>query len=603
MPPEIARFIADMPAAVAVFDGQFRYVAASRDWLTAFGLSRAPVAGRKHAAISKIGRESLAEVQRRALAGEHIEAWRIADNRLPQKSVFSARPSLGPAGAVEGVVVALASAPLPMPGETLPMADPLTGLAERRDFTRRIQEVLAEEDPEARSVVVFSITLDNLRTIGNLHGGAIADEVLKVTAGRLVAGTRSAVSDDQELSSRRPDLVARLGPNQFGIIGGRTGLPRNESEAVAARFLRIVQSPIGIGTHAIRLNASIGFIVTGPAHGSDDDVFRDLDLALQEAQLVGPNRIIAWEPALTSAASQRYSLAEQLRRAFDNGEFALHYQPLIRLDDERMLGAEALLRWNHPSEGLVSPAAFLPVLEDSGLILEVGNWIVRDVVRQVESWQMLYGRDIVQWVAINLSARQFADPRPLLNALRSIHAGGFSVSRLKFEIAEPALTRNPEISRVALAELEQWGVSVAIDDFGTGNSSLTSLRDYRVDTIKIDGGFIAQIGTPQGEKLVDALIDIAHGYGASVIAEGVETEQQRDFLRRGGCELGQGFVFAEPMAGAKFGAYALMHAVHTDAAAGRPDRPRAASAVIPPTSASPSRAMSASAAHSGRPAP
>ena len=158
---------------------------------------------------------------------------------------------------------------------------------------------------------------------------------------------------------------------------------------------------------------------------------------MQHAQSVGPNRVVAGEPALTSAASERYDLAEQLRRAFDNGEFALHYQPVMRLRDNCMIGAEALLRWNHPSDGLVSPGAFLPVLEESGLILEVGGWIIREAVRQFELWHLLYGRDIVDWIAINLSERQFIDPAPLLATLRSLHDSGFSVNRLKFESAKP----------------------------------------------------------------------------------------------------------------------------------------------------------------------
>jgi diguanylate cyclase (GGDEF)-like protein len=515
---------------------------------------------------------------RRGLAGECVEAHPIVENRLPEKSVFNVRAHRSADGSVAGVIVALRPAPVALLGHALPMTDPLTGLAERRDFARHLQETLAESDGERRSVAVFAINLDNLRTITNLHGAAAAAEVLKVTAGRLGSGTRSAANDDVGLG-RRGDLVARLGPDQFGIVSSRSGLSLTEAEALAARFLRIVQNPIATGSESLRLNASAAFIMTGEPHRDADDVFRDLDLALQEAQTVGPNRVVGWEPALTAMASKRYSLADQLRRAFDNGEFALHYHPVMRMADDRMVGVEALLRWNHPSEGLVAPGAFLPVLEDSGLILEVGCWIVREAVRQVESWQMLYGRDLVNWIALNLSARQFIDPKPLLNTLRGIHDGGFSVGRLKFEIAETALTRNPEISRAALAELERLGIRVAIDDFGTGHSSLTSLRNYRVDTIKIDSAFIGQIGTPQGEKLVDALIDIAHGYGASVIAEGIETAPQRDFLRRGGCELGQGYLFAEPMDGARLGAYALVHATTAgDAARGAQVRPALSSA-------------------------
>jgi EAL domain-containing protein (putative c-di-GMP-specific phosphodiesterase class I) len=427
MTSELARFIADLPAAVALFDLRLRYIAASRDWAAAFGLPRTLYSGRTHDAVSKLAREPLTEVLQRVLAGQGVEQVPVPDSRLPEKSVFSARLHRSSDGTMAGIVVALRPAPAGMLGQPLPVIDPLTGIAERRN-----------------------------------------------------------------------------------------------------------------------------------------------------------------------------SLAEQLRQAFDNGEFALHYHPVMRLADERMVGVEALLRWNHPSEGLVAPGAFLPVLEDSGLILAVGGWIIREAVRQLESWQMLYGRDLVEWIAVNLSARQFSDPTPLLNTLQGIYDGGFSINRLKFEIAEPALTRNPEISRAALAELERLGVRVAIDDFGTGHSSLNSLRDYRVDTIKIDGGFIGQIGTSHGEELVGALLDIAHGYGASVIAEGIETGQQLDFLRRSGCEFGQGYLFAEPMDGAKLGAYALVHAVGGGPAPRTPSG-RLAPAFISRPSAGPLPAMSAGAARNGRP--
>ncbi|MBV9829286.1 MAG: bifunctional diguanylate cyclase/phosphodiesterase [Alphaproteobacteria bacterium] len=571
MNPELARFVTDIPAAIALFDAEQRYISASREWVAALGLMRGPLAGRRHDEISRIASAPLNEVLRRTLGGESIEFWRFSDSRLPQKSAFNAQPYTAPDGKVTGATVVLGPASGSRPDQTTPLADPLTGLAERREFAARLRSILEEQDPAQRAVVVFSLSLDNLRTINNLHGTHVGDEIVKVTAERLTAGTRST-PQDQSGSARPADMVARLGPGLFGIIGGSAP---GDCEELAARLLRIVQNPIAIAGKALRLNASIASIVTGEAHATEEDVLRDLDLALLHAQSVGPNRVVAWEPALTSAASERYALAEQLRRAFDNGEFALHYQPVMRLRDNRMIGAEALLRWNHPSDGLVSPGGFLPVLEESGLILEVGSWIIREAVRQFESWHLLYGRDIVEWIAINLSERQFIDPAPLLATLRALHGSGFSVNRLKFEIGETALTHNPEVSSAALAELERLGVRVAIDDFGTGHSSLTTLRRYPAEAVKIDGEFIAQIGTSQGEKLVDALIGIAQGYNASIIAEGIETDEQRAFLRRGGCELGQGYFFAEPMDGARLGAHALIHAV-----AG--ERPAAAPSWMPP---------------------
>ena len=573
------RFVSELPAAVALFDRDLRYLAASESWIGAFGLYRVPLAGRRHDEFRKAGREALKEVQRHALAGETVEDYHLIDDdpaARPWPAILSARPHRGPDGSIAGVTVGLREDPVPGARERVPARDPLTGLADRHQFARRLRELLSDPDPERRAVVVFAVNLDSFRNLNTLHGFAIGDEVLKIIAERLVSGTRSRHLGEEGAAARGRDLVARLGADEFGIICSPRRCHKAEAEAFAARLPRIVQSPIAIGAQSLRLTASIGFITTTPAHREADDALRDLDLALQQAKALGPGKVSAWEPALTRAATRRYSLAEQLRRAFDNAELALHYQPILRLSDNRMVGAEALLRWNHPSEGLVASAAFLPILEETGLIVEVGAWVIREAVRQVESWRLLYGRDIIDWVSVNLSARQFNDPSALLATLRGIYDCGFSVHRLKLEITETAFMRNPEVTRAVLAQLDALGIHVAIDDFGTGYSSLNSLRHYPVDTIKIDAEFIAQIGTADGEKLAQALLNIARTYDAAIIAEGIETAAQRDFLHAGGCGFGQGYLFAEPMDGALFGAYALTHAANADRGAGaktagRPD--------------------------------
>jgi diguanylate cyclase (GGDEF)-like protein len=460
------------------------------------------------------------------------------------------------------------------------------GVAERGEFAERLRETMAEPDPARRSVV-FAINLDGFRNINSVYGVRTGDRVLEVTAERLVSGTRARLSGEN-VASRTRDMVARLGGDEFGIICGAPTLAPGEAEELATRLLRIVQNPIAIGPHSLRLTASISFVIPTEAHREADDVLRDLDFAMRRAKALGPNKVVAWEPSLTATAARRYSLAEQLRQAFDNGEFLLHYQPVLRLSDGRMVGAEALLRWNHPREGLVTSAGFVPVLEETGEIIEVGCWAIREAARQVESWRTLYGRDIVDWVSVNLSARQFADPAPLLATLRGIYDGGFSVHRLKVEIAETTLQGNPVAAATMLEELARLGVRVAVDDFGTGYSSLNALRHYPVDAIKIDRGVVAEIGTAEGQKLVQALLDIARMFGAGIIAEGIETEAQREFLKTGGCGFGQGYLFAEPMDGALLGAYALTHAVGGERG---PAPPRSSGGpVSPPPSRGPLRA-------------
>jgi diguanylate cyclase (GGDEF)-like protein len=469
------------------------------------------------------------------------------------------------------------------------LPDRLTGLADRHQFTRRLHEILSDPDPERRAVTVFALNLDSFHTLNTLHGFKTGDEVLKIIAERLVSGTRSRYPGDEDAAARGRDMVARLGGDEFGIICGPPALPAAEAEAFAARLPRIVDSPIVVGAKTLRLSAGIGFIASTPAHPDADSLLRDLDLAVRQAKASGTGKVRAWEPALTRAAIRRCARAEEVRRAFDNGELVLHYQPILQLSDNRMVGAEALLRWNHPSDGLVTSASFLPLLEETGLIVEVGCWVIREAVRQIESWRLLYGREVVDWVSVNLSARQFDDPAALLATLRGIYEGGFSLRRLRLEITETSFTRNPEVTRTVLAQLDALGVQIAIDDFGTGYSSLNSLRNYPVDTIKIDAEFIARIGTTDGATRAQALLTIARSYDAAIIAEGIETAEQRDFLEASGCGFGQGHLFAEPMDGARLGAYALTRAVHADPAAAR-KRP-AGRTLNPLASASPLRAV------------
>jgi diguanylate cyclase (GGDEF)-like protein len=597
-----ARFVTEVPAAVALFDGDLRYVAASPAWIAAFELAQARLIGRRHGELCKTGQGALEAVQRRALAGELVEGWLVGDDEPTtgsSRSFLSARPHRDLASAVGGVIVGLREDQALGAIETgEPAPDPSTGLAERHEFTRHLGMVLsmsAAADAEHHAVVVLAVNIDSFRNLNNLHGFGVGDQVLQIIAERLVSSTRSRHSDDADEAARGCDMVARLGPDEFGIICGPPALSHSEAEVFAARLLRMVQSPISIGGRSLRLTASVGFIVTMPAHREADDALRDLDFALQQAKALGPSRVSVWEPGLTEAATRRYSLAEQLRRAFDNAELALHYQPILRLGDNAIVGAEALLRWNHPSEGLVSSVAFLPVLEETGLIVEIGAWVIREAVRQVESWRLLYGRDIIDWISVNLSARQFNDPSALLATLRAIYDSGFSVHRLKLEITETTFMRDLEITRVVLAQLEALGIRVAIDDFGTGYSSLNSLRHYPVDMIKIDADFVGQIGTAEGDKLFLALLDICRVYGAAIVAEGIETAAQRDFLNAAGCGFGQGYLFAEPMDGALFGAYALTRAVQTVAApprtpAGTPTRSSSKRAVNPAPSRGPLRA-------------
>ena len=565
-PPEtpLAHFVEDIPAAVAVFDSELRYVAANGPWISAFHLTEAAFSGRRHDELDPGGGAPLADLQRRALAGEVIGVAAGGDlgPSLPDYAV-SLRPRRAPDGAIVGVVAALhESLPAHCRHRAPEAVDRLTGVAGRHEFLCRLRAMLPASNDASSRTLMFLLDIGDFKGINDLYGARIGDTVLKVVAMRLLAGARPHNGATRSDTRDRPGgehLVARLGADEFAVI--LTAAPGIEPEPIARELLGMIETPVAVGEQRIRLAANVGFIVAGPEHQTEEDVLRDLNIALQEAKAHGPSSAKAWEPAFASTAGRRLVLLDQLRRALDEGQFVLHYQPIFSLTDERIVGAEALLRWNHPSDGLVAPADFLPVLEESGLIVPVGCWVIREVVHQLQVWQMLYGRDMLDWVAVNVSARQFNDPSLLLATLGEVTESGFPLERLKLELTESAVMRKPEVTRSVLAELQQLGIGVALDDFGTGYSALGALRHYPVDTIKIDRDFTKRLDTDDGRELVMALVKIARIYGATVVAEGVETPAQRDILRRLGCDFAQGYLFARPMDGGFFGAFALTHLV------------------------------------------
>ncbi|HEY4470262.1 MAG TPA: EAL domain-containing protein [Stellaceae bacterium] len=562
-------FVDEIPAGIAVFDPELRYVAANPRWINAFRLASATLSGRRHDELEGLSGLAIGELQHRALTGDTVEGHVPIDiGGVVHQQLVSLRPRVTADGTVIGVLAALNEIAAAANEQVIEEApDPLTGIAGRASFLARVGSAL---EASATGTAMFLLDIDNFKGINDLYGARVGDAVLKTVATRLITSTRSralfAGGSVGAPGQVHADVVARLGADEFGIVLGRPASPA-DAEVFARRLLQVVRAPILAGDQRIRLTASVGYLVTGSAQRSEDDVLRDLDVALQEAKSRGPNSSKIWEPALTSAMGRRLRMLDQLHRAVDEGEFVLHYQPILNLKDGRVVGAEALLRWNHPSDGLVPPAVFLPLLEESGLIVQVGCWVIRDVVRQMQVWQMLYGRAMVDWVSVNVSPRQFNDPAPLLAALNEINEGGFPLDRLKMELTESAFMRDPEMARGVLSELRDLGIQIALDDFGTGYSALGALRQYAVDTIKIDCDFTARLDTIEGKELVLALMKIAQIYGADVVAEGVETALQRDTLREAGCGFGQGFLFAKPMDGRFFGAYALTHLVESAAPA------------------------------------
>ncbi|MGE5268754.1 MAG: EAL domain-containing protein [Thiohalocapsa sp.] len=566
---ELARFVAELPVALALFDRDQRYRAASGAWIAAFGLSRGPLTGHRHAELSRTGAQALDELLRRALSGEAVEDQRIVEEDPPYRwwSLLSARPHRDADGTIVGAVLALRQAQFGSTGDDSDTGpDPLTGLAGRGEFVRQLRRLLAEPAGERPAALVLAVNLADFHDINTLFGNTIGDQVLRVTAARLVSGTRARRRDERrDPEAQRatdgggPDLVARLGADEFGILCGSGPLSLADAEALATRLVRAVSGTVAVEGRSVRPAATAGFLIPAATHADADDVLRDLDLASHQAKAAGPGAAVGWQPSLTVAAIRRSTLAMRLRQAYDEAEFVVHYQPVLRLADNCLVGAEALLRWNKPGEGLLPQAAFAAALDEGGLAVEVGAWVVREVVRQMETWETLYGRHIVDWVSIRLMRRQLAAPAKLLATLEAVDRSGFALRHLMLGVGDAALEREAESAGRLLDEARRLGLRIALDAFGTGPVWPEPARAGPVDAVIIDAGFIAGIGTEEGERLLQALLAIARLHGGLIIGDGIETPAQSDFLREHGCGCGAGGLLATAMDGALLGAFALTH--------------------------------------------
>jgi diguanylate cyclase (GGDEF)-like protein/PAS domain S-box-containing protein len=432
--------------------------------------------------------------------------------------------------------------------------DALTGLANRRAFTERLTDALSGMRAANRTLAAILLDIDDFRAINDTYGVHVGDEVLRAVAARLRQAVRHGADARPAL-----DEVARLDGNTFGlIIDAQSG--GHDIEPVVERILSALSEPVSVGGIAIHLRASMGSVVAGSSHVTAGQLLRDAELALDAAKARGPGRHVAWAPPLGDQMQRRRALVNDLAGALDRGELLLHYQPIVQIDDGTAIGVEALLRWQHPTMGLLGPGAFLDLAEDTGLIVPIGNWVIGEALRQLTEWRMLYGRDLVGFVSVNASGRQFDHPNLLIDTIADARRANLPLDRLKLEITETTMVRNSDELRLILAQLCEQGATIAIDDFGVGYSSLAGLRLWEFDTIKIDRSFVVGMETPRGADILKTLLQFAHVFRASVVAEGVETEEQRAFLRRHGCRHAQGYLFSKPMDAATCGAYLLRQA-------------------------------------------
>ncbi|HJU99596.1 MAG TPA: EAL domain-containing protein [Burkholderiaceae bacterium] len=416
--------------------------------------------------------------------------------------------------------------------------DPLTGLDNRLSLNLRLEQLLAQTRRANGTAAVLFIDLDHFKKINDTHGHQTGDLLLQAVAQRL-----------QELL-REVDTIARLGGDEFIVVTSGNVTP-DEASTIAVRIVEALGAPYQLDGKTVHTGASVG-VAMFPGDGADaGTLLRHADTAMYAAKSQGRGIFQFFSAAMNVATHERLMLENRLWLALEQHEFELYLQPQVRLADQAIIGAEALLRWHHPELGLVGPDRFIPIAEESGLILPLGDWVLQQAATLLAGWRAR-GLGHLR-LAVNLSARQCHGPGLLPQLDRLLAEHGIAPALLELEITESAAMQDPERSRKLLRALRARGCKVAIDDFGTGYSSLSYLKLFEIDRIKIDRGFVKDIESdPNDAVIVAATIALAHSLGLSVVAEGVETAAQRDFLRAKQCEEGQGYLFARPMPAAQF---------------------------------------------------
>jgi diguanylate cyclase (GGDEF)-like protein/PAS domain S-box-containing protein len=422
--------------------------------------------------------------------------------------------------------------------------DLVTNLPNRLLLMDRIVQAIALARRQHKSIAVIFLDLDRFKYVNDSLGHAIGDKVLQSVSRRLVASVRGS------------DTVSRQGGDEFVILLSEIAYPE-AAAVIAKKILSLVNQPQSIEGFDLHVNASIGISVY-PEDGEDaETLIKNADMAMYHAKEDGRNNFKFFKPEMNRKVVERQSVESSLRRALERDEFLLYYQPKVNLDSGEITGVEALIRWQHPSRGLMSPAQFVPVAEDCGLIVEIGRWVLREACRQARAWQEA-GLPLIR-ISVNVSPTEFRDQGFLEGVRATLAETGLEARYLELELTEGVLMENAEFSISILHALKSMKVQLAVDDFGTGYSSFSYLRQFPINVLKIDQSFVKEIAPNSTDStIVSAIISMGKSLGHTVLAEGVETREQRDYLLAQSCEEGQGYLFSRPVAAAAFASLLLL---------------------------------------------
>lgn len=417
--------------------------------------------------------------------------------------------------------------------------DALTGLPNRMLFTQRLSQALEETKASKGMLALLFLDLDDFKVINDSLGHKVGDRLLITMGDRLAACLRPG------------DMVARLGGDEFTVLVHNINDPQ-DAVGVAHRIIEKVKQPFSLEGHDVFITTSIGIALSVSGEDGPDELLTNADVAMYEAKNKGKSRYAVFETSMNVRAWKRLQTELELRRALEHREFRVYYQPVVNLDTGKVVEVEALVRWQHPALGLVSPGEFIPVMEETGLIVELGQWVLEEACRQMRKWQDTLGNDAPMMLSVNLSVRQFREQDLIDCIKKALMESGLDPVHLKLEITESVALDGAETTLATLQGLRDLGVQLTMDDFGTGYSALSYLKRFPISSLKIDKSFIKGLGhNPEDTAIVHAMIAFAKTLRLNVTAEGIETRAQMEHLVGLGCDCGQGYYFARPMPGAE----------------------------------------------------